>query len=158
MAESIVVTEDALTNFQQAFYSDMGDGKITLAKLTELAESVVGANVIPEARLQAIVKELQPRKENKPFDFPKMLRMLADEAAALISIQREDLMRALEAFEERDGFKRQGYITTKTFVEILRQYGNKIPETEIKDIAARVTSENGGKISLEDAADLILNE
>lgn len=92
----------------QAFYSDVGDGKLTLGKVTQLADSVAGKGMIPRAKLQvpapsppyatrvpcgrrdcgggrwgwadgaAPQRIVSAASSGQSFDFAKVLRQIAD--------------------------------------------------------------------------------
>lgn len=155
------LTEAELSNFTTAFYSEIGDGSLTVEKLQQLANAFVKpAGTIPYDKIEAIVDALEPRSPKGTFDFPKMLRMLADAIRpADADLERKELIFALKAFDqdEETGLKRTGYIPTNRIAEMLKTYGGGIADKNMPDLLKRCDPENKGKVKVEVLADMLLS-
>lgn len=154
------LSEAELSNFTTAFYSEIGDGTLTTEKLQQLANAIVAPGAVPYDKIEAIVDALQPSKPNQQFDFPKMLRMLADAIRPQDELNRDGLINALKAFDQdpETGFKRTGYIPTGRIKEILQTYpGAGISARNLDDVVERCDPKKVGKVKVEELADLLLS-
>lgn len=159
MSYDFPMTEAELTNFTTAFYAEIGDGKVTTQKLQQLADAITQPGTIPYDKLEAIVNEISPSSEKGNFDFPKMLRLLADAIRPPdVDVDRELLVKALTAYDHDEaGLKKTGSVPVERIGEILRETpGLRLSDKDITDIVGRCDPSNEGKVKVEALANLIL--
>eukprot|EP00041_Stephanoeca_diplocostata_P020141 m.444074 g.444074 ORF g.444074 m.444074 type:complete len:153 (+) comp21486_c0_seq2:204-662(+) len=138
------LTENEISKFTTAFYSDVGDGIITLAMLKEFSRNVTGPeDEIPEAKLDAILRKVQAG--NATANFGQMLRLLADEIK--VPSSEEELLISFKAFDQ----DRDGKLTSQEMIEMLQSTpGFDLSQAMIEDIVRRCDVDGSGLMSFAD--------
>lgn len=133
------LTEDELSAFEMAFYSDgVGDGQLTADKVRQIAEAVAPQQ-IAESTVQHI---FQKCSGGQLFDFPKMLNMLAD--AIGVPSTEAQLQVSFEAFDK----DRDGHVTLDEIKVILTKYPEyQMKDADIADIIKSCDTDGDGKLT-----------
>eukprot|EP00667_Euglena_gracilis_P019488 EG_transcript_20895 len=142
------LTQEQINEFREAFtlFDRDGDGSITTKEIGAVMRAL-GQNPTEE-ELQKIIEEVD-QDGNGIMDFEEFLALMSKKMHE--EYELDDIEEAFRIFDKNQ----DGFISLPELRLVIDKLGERMPESEIKDMFNEVDLDKDGKISFQDFAAIL---